>query len=658
MKLYTTSTASSTQQLKRAVHVDTRSSSSDPYPEPSAEKSPQSSNRSSLELHAAACRGDLACVQTLLEKASGIVNVVDLADGDGASALLLAAREGHTADRSQSTALQRAAQNGHVDVVKALLLASSAEKERTWINDVNASGYAALHCAAHSGSSAIVRLLLDHGANVEITSNGWRPLHTACFKNHIDVVQLLLVRGANVNAAMHDGVTALHYTARHGSTELAAVLLDAGADVNIGAGRSQTTPLHIAAMRGDLAMLQSRGAVLHGGRVRPLAGRQVPRKRRLGLNDALALTDPRRGRERIRGRAPVLAGQGRGRGPRRQLRSHTAVCRDRQGPTARDGVSAGARRECDARERPSRRVHVSALRGRAGSRRSREPAGRERRTHRRQVGRRVHAAAMHGAVPVVSVLLEEGADAYARGACEFTATHLAATTGQLGMLQYLVKNGYALDLEREVQHVTPMALATAAGYLEVVQYLVSTQGDRDQETSTRRRSEALIGAVEGGYLKIIKFLCAHGASIGVRATKDTTALHTAAGAGDTEVVEHLLRVQDADVHSRTSGGLTALHYASTAGHVDVADVVIAHGARVDEPVLESLEPDLVGTTPIHFAALYGHLDVLEALVRHGADLHARTAEGTGVITCAKEGDNKGETPRVVAFLRRHGATDE
>jgi ankyrin repeat protein len=70
------------------------------------------------------------------------------------------------------------------------------------INDLGFDG-APLHLASRCGHIEVVETLLDHGANIEIQDNrGIRPLHSAVSskRGDVDIVRLLLDRGANINA--------------------------------------------------------------------------------------------------------------------------------------------------------------------------------------------------------------------------------------------------------------------------------------------------------------------------------------------------------------------------------------------------------------------------------------------------------------------------
>jgi ankyrin repeat protein len=75
-------------------------------------------------------------------------------------------------------------------------------------------------------------------------------------------VLALIKQGADVNAPQGDGVTALHWAARHGDAALAAALLAAGANARAVTALASYTPLHLAAERGAAAVV---AALLRAG---------------------------------------------------------------------------------------------------------------------------------------------------------------------------------------------------------------------------------------------------------------------------------------------------------------------------------------------------------------------------------------------------------
>ena len=99
------------------------------------------------------------------------------------------------------------------------------------------AGRTLLHAAAAGGSLTMVELLLNLGTDPNVADGGGHtPLYSVGNECGTagggDVVRALVRAGANVDA--RDGVkhcTALHMAARRGNVEVAAALLDCGADI-------------------------------------------------------------------------------------------------------------------------------------------------------------------------------------------------------------------------------------------------------------------------------------------------------------------------------------------------------------------------------------------------------------------------------------------
>jgi ankyrin repeat protein len=67
----------------------------------------------------------------------------------------------------------------------------------------------------------------------------------------------MIKRGADVNAPQGDGVTALHWAARHGDADLVAALVRAGARARAATRFGAYTPLHLAAERGSAPIVKA-----------------------------------------------------------------------------------------------------------------------------------------------------------------------------------------------------------------------------------------------------------------------------------------------------------------------------------------------------------------------------------------------------------------
>lgn len=85
------------------------------------------------------------------------------------------------------------------------------------INTCNAHGHTMLISACRAGQLAVVKWLLDNGADPNVTNfKGTTPLmyaKTAAFASgRCDVMDALLAAGADVDAVDNEGLTALDYT--------------------------------------------------------------------------------------------------------------------------------------------------------------------------------------------------------------------------------------------------------------------------------------------------------------------------------------------------------------------------------------------------------------------------------------------------------------
>jgi ankyrin repeat protein len=85
---------------------------------------------------------------------------------------------------------------------------------------------------------------------------GDTALHMAVTSGNTNMVAVLLDAGADVNAKGDSNVTPLHLAAFSGNAQIAEALLKAHADVNAVGYRHNDTPLHVAALHGHASVVK------------------------------------------------------------------------------------------------------------------------------------------------------------------------------------------------------------------------------------------------------------------------------------------------------------------------------------------------------------------------------------------------------------------
>ncbi|XP_014194177.1 E3 ubiquitin-protein ligase MIB2 isoform X7 [Haplochromis burtoni] len=112
--------------------------------------------------------------------------------------------------------------------------------------DIKNQGKTALQVAAHQGHMEVVKALLQANSSVEVKDeDGDTALHYTAFGNQAEIARLLLSKGANVNLLNNSMCTALHIAVNKGFTDVVRVLTEHSADVNLQDSYGDT-PLHDA----------------------------------------------------------------------------------------------------------------------------------------------------------------------------------------------------------------------------------------------------------------------------------------------------------------------------------------------------------------------------------------------------------------------------
>ncbi|XP_051949789.1 E3 ubiquitin-protein ligase MIB2-like isoform X3 [Xyrauchen texanus] len=112
--------------------------------------------------------------------------------------------------------------------------------------DIKNQGKTALQVAAHQGHVEVVKVLLQANSSIEAKDeDGDAALHYTAFGNQAEVARLLLSKGASVNLLNNSMCTALHIAVNKGFTDVVRVLTEHCADINLQDSYGDT-PLHDA----------------------------------------------------------------------------------------------------------------------------------------------------------------------------------------------------------------------------------------------------------------------------------------------------------------------------------------------------------------------------------------------------------------------------
>lgn len=240
----------------------------------------------------------------------------------------------------------------------------------------------------------------------------------------------------------------------------------------------------------------------------------------------------------------------------------------------------------------------------------------------------LHIAAKTGQLEIIEYLIDNGAVVDGHDRDESTPLMVACLLGQPEAAMLLIKHGAKVD-QADLNGATPVTFAMGSGNMEVIQLLLDSGIDFSSDNAnngTYAHPAAATGNVE-----LLELLKSSGVSIDTPTEAGTTPLISGAGRGQAEAVKWLL-ANGADVKHVDSHGMDALGNCSFRGNGETAKLLIKAGADINHQ-------DNYGRSPLLSSAWMGNEEVMTVLLKVGADPNLANEKGqTPLIKATERGD--------------------
>ncbi|MDE0200553.1 MAG: ankyrin repeat domain-containing protein [Caldilineaceae bacterium] len=502
-----------------------------------------------------------------------------------------------TAGFGGNTALHEAVAQGSAEIVQVLVDAGA---------DIEAKGFMGrtpLSLAAEEGASEIMKVLLGRAPDSATAASGdgqkaaspsaigSKALFAAIESDNAAMVRLLVEAGADVNAAEgFGGNTPLHEAVEEGNAEIVQILVDAGADIEA-EGFMDQTPLSLAAEEGASEIMQILLGQGADNGTQEGEDKQAPAIGSEALFTAIEKGDVETVRLLVEAGADVNAAEGFG----GNTPLHEAV-EEGNAEIVQILVDAGADIEAEgfmdqtplslaAEEGASEIMQI--LLGQGADNGTQEGEDKQ----APAIGSEALFTAIEkGDVEMVRILVEAGADINAAdGFGGNTPLHEAVEQGDAEIVRILVAAGADVHAEGYFDR-TPLTLAAEEGATEILQILLGTGPDADTSVGGEDKeavstpsvgSEALYTAIEKGDVEMVRLLVEAGADINAaEGFGGNTPLHEAVKKGDLEIVK-ILVAAGADVEAKGYFDRTPLSLAAEEGATEIMRILLGLGESTD-----------------------------------------------------------------------------
>jgi ankyrin len=596
---------------------------------------------------------------------------------------------------AERTDVADAAMKGDKAALRSLI------QQKADVNAIQIDGATAVHWAVYKDDLEMLDMLIAAGARVDVANReGITPLHMASLYGNARIIERLIKAEANAKQKGPAGETMLMLAARNGNPDAIKVLLNAGADVNVREPLRGTTALMWAVEQRHPAAVKALldGGANFAAKT---AGAGLPRnymsgKVNTGAVEAAALRQMRAAADgrsyedqlKIEGVGGRFGGS-----DRTQLRvgqPGQGQQQGQQGQQSQQGQQAQGQRGQGQRGRGQgqRGQAAGANANAANGANAAAAAAAEDNNDQDFIFAGLVGTGGGGLTPLVlaaregdlessKLLLDKGADVNQVTEYGWSPLLTATNNRHYKLAEYLLERGANVNLANKGSW-TPLYLATDnrnieggdfpvpksdIDHLEYIQFLLehgANPNARAKDNTLTRTiftmqwffeagATPFVRAAQSGDLDLLKLLVKHGADPMLKTDFGDTALTAAAGIGwvegvtyehsvkeNVETVKYLLEL-GLDPNAANSDGRTPLMGAALKGRSEVVQILVDHGARLDQRDKGSRDTDTV--VSVNAGHTWQAVDYADGLVRVGVQSAIARPETGALIRKLMEARN-------------------
>lgn len=466
-----------------------------------------------------------------------------------------------------------------------------------------------LHYAASQGFDRIITALLAYVPDLEIYNSDYETaLHVAIKNGHVSTAELLLQHGANANALARNGRTSLHIAAEEKHTQLIDLLKQYQKDINA-PNCNNWTPLHVAIFLNCTEFVQQ----------------ILKYKPNLDMPNNKQIT-------------PLITAVQQNNAAIVQLLLDHGADPNKVDSSGHNALYYAIYNDNSVMIRllAKYRIDINCC-GKTTS---------------------LAEATWKGRCDIVSTLIELGADMHLRGEKDGSGLNQAVLSGKDWVVQLLLNNSH--DKNAAEEYMQGLRLAEAKKYYSIMKLFLDHGGCRYVAGWQEQLAESLRIAFNNKEYEKVSVYLQYDIPLPAKC------IHKAIADTQTDIVRTLVFYKNVDLTERSQEGLLPEQIPTCREISKLLTVSIPNARHMVQAIdqgnyqefvtylnkpVELTYKDANGNTPLHHAAMYGHVQMIKHLLALGADPTIKNKDGMTAVHYAAN------IPQCLGMFM-HAATDQ